>query len=461
MKKLAIVGAGPKAAALAAKCAVLHATGQTAPELVIYERDGIGAAWCGEFSFTDGISKICTPIDRDLGFPYSDVRNVDLPISNSINSLLLGGFSWRAFLSETDILDGESDDQPDVHIPDLNEWMSKGCPPPTHRQFSKYLGWAIDKAIKASEGRVKYIETAVQDISHDGTQWRVVASGLPVRTYDGVVVTGLGPQLLPLIDDDLVPSGLFDGCNFWLNDNLGRIEAEVQRLVDLPTGRPVVAVVGQGGTAAAVACYLCREFRYRDEIDVHIYGSSPFFDSRPANFFSDRFYSDPDSWRTQTPHFRREFTMRTTRGRVWQQIIEEIQHYDLTYVCGRVVNVAHEAVGRTRQFRLDVDEQRVLGVDEVERYEAEILIDCRGFDNAWFLNLVSGGVRDELLIDDQRSSGDAERLQANLDNAFALTGENVPYGLHIPNFGGMVHAAATNLMALGSVADSILEPYRG
>ena len=45
MPQLAIVGAGPKALALAAKAVVLRRMGFAAPEIVIYEKESVAHHW--------------------------------------------------------------------------------------------------------------------------------------------------------------------------------------------------------------------------------------------------------------------------------------------------------------------------------------------------------------------------------------------------------------------------------
>ncbi|MEJ8630188.1 hypothetical protein P0F65_10725 [Sphingomonas sp. I4] len=65
---LAVIGAGPKAAALAAKAYCLQQQGIPVA-VTVFERNEIGANWTGDFGYTDGIQRLCTPAERDLGFP--------------------------------------------------------------------------------------------------------------------------------------------------------------------------------------------------------------------------------------------------------------------------------------------------------------------------------------------------------------------------------------------------------
>jgi mycobactin lysine-N-oxygenase len=74
--RLAIMGAGPKAAAIVAKAHVINCIeiGGAHPvrfEIDVFDPKGIGAHWTGgKAGYTDGAQALCTPIERDLGFPF-------------------------------------------------------------------------------------------------------------------------------------------------------------------------------------------------------------------------------------------------------------------------------------------------------------------------------------------------------------------------------------------------------
>jgi mycobactin lysine-N-oxygenase len=57
---LAVIGGGPKGAAIAAKAAALSAAGYDAPKITIYEPHSLGASWTGRFGYTDGLQLLCT-----------------------------------------------------------------------------------------------------------------------------------------------------------------------------------------------------------------------------------------------------------------------------------------------------------------------------------------------------------------------------------------------------------------
>ena len=67
---LAVVGAGPKAIAVAAKAAELRQMGVTVPDVVAVERSTVGANWQAVGGWTDGQHRLGTSPEKDVGFPY-------------------------------------------------------------------------------------------------------------------------------------------------------------------------------------------------------------------------------------------------------------------------------------------------------------------------------------------------------------------------------------------------------
>ena len=70
MTTLAVLGAGVKAVAVAAKAHVLSEMGVDAPNVVAVERIGVGANWQASGGWTDGAQRLGTSPEKDVGFPY-------------------------------------------------------------------------------------------------------------------------------------------------------------------------------------------------------------------------------------------------------------------------------------------------------------------------------------------------------------------------------------------------------
>ena len=65
---LLVIGAGPKAIALAAKRAVLAKLGLAVPHFVIVDRQGVASHWSRQYGFTDGKQMLGT---RPKGYRLS------------------------------------------------------------------------------------------------------------------------------------------------------------------------------------------------------------------------------------------------------------------------------------------------------------------------------------------------------------------------------------------------------
>jgi mycobactin lysine-N-oxygenase len=92
-KKLYIIGAGPKAVAIAAKAAVLQSLGYTVPDVTIVEKHEIGAHWVGRFGYTDGRLLLATAPYKDMGFPYDSRLVLDRSHRRKIDEKMLQRFS--------------------------------------------------------------------------------------------------------------------------------------------------------------------------------------------------------------------------------------------------------------------------------------------------------------------------------------------------------------------------------
>ena len=130
--KIAIVGAGAKAAASAARASVLRELhgAECVPEIAVFEKDGVGAAWSGSYDYTNGALRLCTSGEKDVGFPYQEfTAGSDKEIA--VAALLHARFSWNSFL---------------VSCGRLAEWVERGRQHPSHRAWAQYLAWVFEQA---------------------------------------------------------------------------------------------------------------------------------------------------------------------------------------------------------------------------------------------------------------------------------------------------------------------------
>ncbi len=417
-QRLAIIGGGPKAAAIAAKAACLRELADLPLEVVIFERHEIGAAWLGNHGYTDGQQRLCTPAERDIGFPY------DSQLAEGLGSELQVRFSWMAYA----IAKGS-----------YGDWVDRGRPKPTHREFADYIAWCIEDAALVLFGEV----TALK---HRFGRWSVtysdLATGAPMREsgFDGVVVTGPGPQStrLPQVADHRI----FDGVGFWLP---GIVTAAAQHAAESPDD-PVV-IVGSGGTAAATAAALVRA---QVQNEIIVLGNQAALYARADSYFENRAFRDPKFWSALSAGDRRIFSDRLTRGAVWSNVVDLLAQVDtIDYLQGEAIRVRHDPVGDPAGA-LMVDYRTSADPDGVIAQPASVVIDATGFDPWWFRSLLSKTLADQTLREPAMRSTMASDLSLPLTGAPRL---------HVPMVGQAVGPAYSSLMALGSLSDVILRPY--
>ncbi len=307
-KKIAIVGGGPKAAAICAKVDCLRRAGVRI-DVSVFEKSAWGAAWSGAFGYTDGRQRLCTPAERDVGFPYqADLLTVEQTAD------LYARYSWAAYLVSKAAA-GRS----------YLDWVNRGRRPPTHADYAAYIGWAITGA----DVERKLLE--VTAIGRSREKWalrtRVPATNRSARFagFDGVVVSGPGaPQRgFDRLDDPRVT----DGAAFWSGPDVFLAQGE-------ESDDPIV-IAGSGGTSAAIAAWIARATRRHRPIII--IGNQAALFTRSESFFENALFSDEEAWQAISPATRREFTMRLNRGVVWANVSEELSaRTDIRFVPGRV-----------------------------------------------------------------------------------------------------------------------------
>jgi mycobactin lysine-N-oxygenase len=441
--RIAVIGCGPRAVALAAKSAGLHSIGEASPSVTIYEQNEAFSAWTGSAGFSNGRSLLCTPIERDVGYPYAGARKLE--------EYMLSQFSWRSYLTHV----GASS------FGDLNEWFSRGRPQPDHKEFATYLRWVLDRARASFSGISLKEKCCVEKISYSSNEgWcaefrQSDNAAFGKEYYDGIVLTGTKPRTDALVSGD---SPLyFNGLDFWDKCNIEKIltraTEKFQRESDVSFD---IAIAGDGGTSAAIAEFLLSSGP--ENVAITIVGSRPFLDSRPPNFFSDRLFGDNDSWSQLPFAARNEFLQRTSSGRVWQQVAEVLERSPrFSHKCARVKKGEFVSLSGTDGFyrvHFSMDDYRPGFLT------SDVLIDARGFDPLSFLPILEKGLRDCLIPFPSLAGRQVDYIRKSLDDSFCPNLDGVPDGLHLPLLGGLVNPAAGNLMALGCVADAIISKYR-
>jgi mycobactin lysine-N-oxygenase len=416
---LAVLGAGPKGLAIAAKRAALARTGRDVPDLILIDREGIAANWSGAAGYTDGRQRLSTEPEKDVGFPYAHTWGA----ASEQVSHEVGRWSWQSYL-----VDQEG----------LADWVDRGRPRPTHRRWSQYLRWV------ASRIPVEPILAEVDGIDLANGRWRLATRTLAGDRLDfdcdGLVLTGPGtPMRLPGQPDD--HPRILDGRTFWTSqEGLGR------------AGPVEVCVIGNGETAGSITTALLGVLPEGSTIEL--VSDHGVLYTRGESFNENRFYSDPAAgWLRLAERHRREFLKRTDRG-VFSVQVEEVlnQAEAVRSVAGRVIRL--EPVEAKVVVEVDYEQAR-------ERVAFDWVVVAVGFDPLWFAPLL--GERARVALADAAGVG-PHRLPSRtaLEDAIgydlAVTGLSPK--LHLPVLAGVAQGPGfPNLSCLGLLADRVLNPY--
>ena len=404
---LAIIGAGAKAVAVAAKAAVLREMGVEVPVVVAVERSDVAANWRAGGGWTDGRQRLGTSPEKDVGFPY---RSTLVPGRDTDLDERMMRFSWQSYLVATDQFVG---------------WIDRGRPAPTHDTWAAYLRWVAD------EVGLKVVRGEVVQISVDGPRW-VLHTNDSSLSADTVMVTGPGqPERSMLSGDPRVLSI----ARFWQRAGQhDRIVAEN------------VAVIGGGETAASMLNEL---FHHRVSAITAISPQATLF-TRGEGFFENSLFSDPTGWRSLTQAERRDCIARTDRGvfsaRVQESLLadERIKH-----LRGRVARV----VNRDDRIWITLCTENC-GEPQETLHRFDLVIDGSGADPLWFLPLMSP-VSLGLLELGVGGPLTGERLEESIGHDLAVVG--VTPKLVLPNLSGVNEGPGfPNLSCLGLLSDRVL-----
>ena len=453
-RTLAVIGAGPKGLAIAAKAAVLHETGYVVPRIVIFDGKGVAANWTGSAGYTHGMVPLGTPPEKDVGFPYESFSWDD--DGETINRLMLK-YSWQAFLT--------SGRAHGVTFSTYSGWIDRGRPAPTHGDWAKYLQWVGRQVFKV-DSEIRFVSEDIVKIDLAQKRWKLTTAGIdhPSETMEAesLVITGPGPANRRIAGWTEHPL-LKNGASFW------------EWAQDYKADQVLhVGVVGAGETAAAIVASLLSIMPRQSTVDVICPQGMVY--SRGESYDENRFFSDPSTWRRLAESHRIEFVSRTDRGVFSRATKARLDGaWGITLVPGIVNEVAvpngdveyegqHEVV-----VQLDYDGQP-------NRKYLHMVVDATGFDQLWFerlftrraqgrsLDAISNvtGIRVPQAIVGRPTSKIREysaAVQRVIDQDLSLKGL-AGATLHLPMLAGMAQGPGfPNLSCLGLVSDRILRSY--
>ena len=438
MQTLLVLGAGPKAIAIATKRSVLARSGYPMPHLVIVDNQGSVAHWSGKFGFTDGRQLLGTRPEKDVGFPYASTCWGDDDVNKAVANEMLP-FSWQSYL---------------VNTGRYSDWIDRGRTRPTHGEWSSYLQWVAARiGLDVTHAEVRKIAS-----SEDHKNWQlscrlVVDDSMITVEGDGLVITGPGvPVKIP--GQPANHPRVTDGSTFWLH------VAEFARLRETVTRPLHIGVIGTGETAAAIVIALLNTLQDTSFIEV----ISPYgvLYSRDEGFEENRLFSDPDgrlarlhgghehelSWLSLTEDDRRELVRRTDRGVFSLQAMKEVN---------RAENV-RSVMGTAKSMQVS-DERIFVDMEydgKVERDQYDYVIVAIGFNPLWFTTLLDEPTRERL----GDRTGSFERRTTERAIGDDLSVRDFEPRMHLPMLAGVSQGPGfPNLSCLGLLSDRILSSY--
>lgn len=409
---LLIVGAGPKALAVAAKAKVMRDLGLPAPQVRVVEARAVGANWQSIGGWTDGRHRLGTSPEKDIGFPYraAVAARGDSAVNAEISKRMLD-YSWMSFLVEHQT---------------YAEWVDRGRPNPHHHVWARYLQWV------ATRLDLDVVIGTVRTISADERQWSldvVAADGTSSELHaDSLMITGPGSSTSALLDDEKVLSI----ADFWDLVSRNRLPAASR-----------AAVIGGGETAGSALDELARH----DVMTISVISPAATIYTRGESYFENAVYSDPTGWANLAPAERRDVIRRTDRGvfsvRVQETLVGDsrIHHLQGRVVAARraddLVSVTLHNPGRA-----------------AKSHSFDLIVDATGGQPLWFLDLFSDDAADllELTLGWPPT---LDRIESAIGHDLAVTG--LTPKLYLPTLAGFAQGPGfPNLSCLGEVSNRIL-----
>lgn len=457
MKTLVILGAGPKAVAVAAKAYVLKSLGYDVPTIVTVDPLGVGGNWVSGGGWTNGHHLLGTPPDKDVGFPYrTRIANESERDNTRVDAALME-FSWMNYLVSRD---------------KYAQWIDRGHPCPTHEEWAEYLRWvahAVDMRVMA--GRITAIRAVdtndklqkndadkndgATNVENYNWEWQCDVElndgGSTVLSSDGVMITGPGPSTRRLAD---VP-GVLSIAELWDQVENGTFPLHKR-----------VAVIGGGESAASVVDQLA----HMPCESIAIFSPSPTVYSRGESVFENSLYTDPEKWFMLSMEERQDFIRRTDRGVFSQRVQQTVKNYGhITHERGRVVDI----VPCDGALDLYVSHE---GVSNAV-FTADVVIDARGGNPLWFRDLFPNTDSDfyaEKIVTTYPEADIAHNIgiflqlkphfptpdrPATIPAEWTLAVDTGPW-LFLPTLSALAQGPGfANLSCLGEVSDRILACY--
>jgi mycobactin lysine-N-oxygenase len=292
-KKIAVIGAGPKAFALLAKNKALESKGFSVPEVTVFEKKNVGSAWDGCGGFTDGKGYIDVSPLKDVTYPNT-IFGVE------VDQYMKNNFSFYRYISD---------------IGKIADWVNMGYPSVTHEEYVLYLLW-LQKLLSPN---LLFNEVTKIEPKEKGY---ILTTNENEYFFDGVVVTGFGGVLKNF---DSIGNDLLDSSNYW---------KQKFRIVNQD-----IVLIGGGASAATIY----EDLVHQNVDSVTWISRRPLY-TRSANFSNNQLFSFPEIYRELPLATREEFYRHTDGNTISQRTNLAMQSIKTNFLIGNVECVSSNQV---------------------------------------------------------------------------------------------------------------------
>jgi mycobactin lysine-N-oxygenase len=420
---LMVVGAGAKAASIAAKVHILNSLGLARLSMKVIEDTEVAASWKGRNGMTSGEEPLAVTPIKDVGFPYQS--HIEFGEAGEAIDAALSSFTWQQYM---------------IGRRSYARWVDAGSPPVRHRDYGEYLAWVLSRA---TEG-VSHLHGRVTQVNLDegGESWAVEAqepSGSARHTCTALVLTGPGVhRAFP--HDPAVASRVF------------HCDSRREEFEQIPDDRQCdIAIVGGGESALSATMFLrgmrpgCRFTIYTPMLPM----------SRGESFLENRVFSNPDEveWGSLDLQTRRDFVKHSDRGVFDPPSLAAIAYDERCgFVTGRVTGVGAGEDGEVVRLEYESPEGAV-------SREHDYVVNGTGFDLlAQLRTLFPAEAREEV----ERQVGPLwdQPAEAEVPIGRHLELKGLSPRLHVPGLAGLSQGPGfANLGALGLLSNRVLQPF--
>lgn len=443
---LVVVGAGPKAAALAAKARVLKHLGHQSVRILVIERqEEIAGNWTGSCGFTTGDVHLCTPPEKDVGFPYTSAYG------SEVDREMLGSYSWHAYKI---LFDRSS----------YSDWVDTDHQHPTHAEWARYIRNTLKSAMtkddpseperepRAEEEELVRVRTgtSVEAVEPENGKVKItVRDSRRTETIyaDGIVFTGPGEPIQIKNTPSDVADLIYDSRSYW---------ERIKDFAGMDAGK--IAVIGGGESAASVVVSLL-EFTRSRGLEVDIINRHGAVFTRGESYNESKWFSNPGNWSEMDEEDREEIIKRTDRGVFSVAAQNQLKR-------ARKVNIRSGHVFELQKHGEQISVAFRRGKPSKEERELyDKVIVALGFNPWVMLDLFPPEFRPTFASKELREH--YRNIERNIDRNLLLNFDFVPgmegveFNVHVPVVAGLAQGPGfPSLCCLGHLSDRILARYR-